>query len=62
MAAWFTSMDALYTEFMRRLQNIDDAYILGLYDSEDERDSHKMRVGDWYIEMSDILQPKRAAA
>jgi hypothetical protein len=62
MAAWFTSMDTLYAEFMRRLQNIDDAYELGLYDSEDDRDAHKMRMGDWYLEMSAIMQPTRAAA
>jgi hypothetical protein len=61
MAAWFTNMQSLHAEYMRRLENIDVAFRLGLYDSEEDRDTHKVRTVNWYNDMSEIMQPARAA-
>lgn len=61
MAAWYANTNSLYAEYMQRLENVDAAYKLGLYESKADADLHKDRIDVWYNEMFDIMSPVRAA-
>lgn len=61
MAAWYANTNSLYAEYMQRLENVDAAYKLGLYESKADADLHKDRIDVWYNDMFDIMSPVRAA-
>lgn len=56
------SLSLLYREYERRLQNVDDALDLGLYDSFLDASDHKARIDLWFNEQVDIIKGHRQIA